>query len=82
MDRTSAEGAYLGSSAHSNEHFIGRRDGAVTRSRTLARVPIERRWDPELLKKITGTPDRLNPRGLDDALLEADAYPHEDADKE
>ena len=31
---------------------------------------------------MRGTPDRPNPSGLDDALLEADHHVHEDADKE
>ena len=73
---------YLGSSTNSNDHYVGRRDGVVTRARTLARVPLERRWDSDLLAKITGTPDKPNPSGLDDAVLEASHLLHEDADKD
>ena len=82
LDRRYDEGIFLGTSCSSNEHFIGRPDGAVTRARAVARVPLERRWNKHNLMSINGTPASPNPAGADDADLEALAEPHDDADHE
>ena len=80
LDRKYAEGIYLGSSLNSNEHVIARADGFVTRARSVARVPSQKRWDPKLLANVRGTPAKPIPPTEDDALLEEHLQPHVDAD--
>ena len=48
----------------------------------MSRVPVERRWNPKDLLAISGTPDAPNPKGHNDAALEALCEPRGDADKE
>ena len=84
LDRRYEQGIYLGTAQNSNEHFVSRPDGAVTRARAVARLPLEQRWDKLAVENIVGTPAVPNP-GMnddDDALLESHYEPHLDADAE
>lgn len=76
LDPRWADGIYLGTSQHSNEHFIGLPSGIVTRGRGIARVPKERRWDTKMVSRIHGTP--MDPN--EDAAIEEYQDPHKNAD--
>ena len=69
---------------HSNDHVIAGTDGRVTRARAIARVPLEKSWDPDMDPKSIGTPDSplASLATDDDALLEEHHGPHHDADHE
>ena len=76
LDPRWADGIYLGTSQHSNEHVVGLPSGRVARGRGIARVPKERRWDTKLMSRIHGTP--MDPN--DEAAIEEFQDPHKNAD--
>jgi len=72
-------GVFLGTADRSNEAFIGTRSGNVVKSRSLARVVEDSRWDRESIFRVSGTPMQLcpNPAGNQDASwIEEAAEPH------
>ena len=54
-------GVFLGTSDRSNEAYIGTRSGNVVKSRGLARVVSESKWDRDSIFRVTGTPMTLCP---------------------
>ena len=75
-------GIFLGTADRSNEAFIGTRSGNVVKSRSLARVVAENKWDADSVLRITGTPAQMcpNPDGNQDSTwVEAEIAPHEHA---
>ena len=54
-------GVFLGTSDRSNEAYIGTRSGNVVKSRSLARVVSESKWDRESILRVIGTPMKLCP---------------------
>jgi hypothetical protein len=47
---------YLGTKWGTTEHFVGDADGAVRKVRSIRRMPLQDRWDRELILKVTGVP--------------------------
>ena len=70
-------GVYLGTTMATNESFIGLSNGTVIRCRAINRVRPDKRWSPDLIQKISGTP--AEPRSPDDADIESFENPHANA---
>ena len=74
-------GVFLGSAERSNEAYIGTRSGNVVKSRGLARIVDDSKWDKDSVMRIVGTPAKLCPNSdgnQDASWIEAYAAPHED----
>ena len=72
-------GVYLGTTGRTNEAYIGTCPGNVVKSRGLARVVQENKWDAERVPCVTGTPLKLCPNDLgnkDSLRIETEIDPH------
>ena len=65
-------GCWVGRSAGSDAHIVGTKQGTVV-CRTVKRMPLERRWDGDMLNSMRGTPSQLVP--LDAAPAETSELP-------
>ena len=72
------EGIYLGRDWRTNESFVALQDG-VKRAGTIRRVGGHRRWDPELLSKVSCVPWKMK-RDADDP--NSDGLVREQTDEE
>ena len=77
----STEAVWVGQSSRTGEHIVVLPNGDAMRCRTVRRVPIEKRWNVDMIRAIQGTPrvpapsrtksDRIDRRLADDAVAEA-----------
>ena len=68
---------------NSNECYVANVDGDVTKSRSIARVVADGRWDADAVQKIRGTPGKLvamTSPSSDFQHLEEVQDPHVDGD--
>ena len=61
LDSVWIDSVYLGHKTISGESIVGDKDG-VFKSRIVRRVPVEGRWNPELLQSIGGVPWKCHPQ--------------------
>ena len=54
------EGLWLGHNRNSNEVLVGTKEGVV-KAYALKRMEEDKRWDPELIKSMQGTPQQPDP---------------------
>ena len=52
-------GIYLGCATNSNECYVANVDGDVLKSRSVARVVADARWDADAIQKVKGMPGKL-----------------------
>ncbi len=52
----SIDAVWVGQVARTGEHIVVKADGNAVRCRTVRRVPVEQRWDPERVLTIRATP--------------------------
>ena len=74
---------FLGLSASSNEVYIALNDGLVIKTRSIARVVADKRWDAEAVLGVTGTPGNHSAVRIahaDNSHIEEHEQPHLDAD--
>ena len=67
LDKRWRLGVYLGTSADSNEHYLGAWNVDVIKSRSVVRVLEKSRWCVDHVQKLRGTPARRNPSGATDS---------------
>ena len=76
-------GIYLGCATNSNECYVANVDGDVLKSRSVARVVADARWDADAIQKVKGMPGKLIGHSIAHAEfehLEEHLDPHVDAD--
>ena len=70
-------GIYLGVAPQSGEHYVGKWNGDDIRTRSIARVMESARGDTDFLVRLTGTPSKPFPNGVDrDGRTEECEDPH------
>ena len=62
MDAKWADGTLVGYSWTTNTYVMATREGGITTSRSIKRVPMPNRWCPEILSQITAAPWSLRER--------------------
>ena len=77
MDPRWQFGAFIGRAWGSNQNFIAKKDGTVTRARAMVRVVESKRWQPKRLQNIHITPLHEAPNR--DDLIEDSPEPHSNA---
>ena len=77
-------GTFIGISSSSNENFVALPNGNVVRSRSVARVVEEHRWDAEAILAVRGVPGRCTPNGPESIGpdIEESMHPHLEGDAE
>ena len=78
MSKRYLTGVWLGIDERTSETRIGCKDGTVTGSRSIVRLPEDERWDKEFLEKVKGTPWNLS--GDDEELPAATFASRPEAD--
>ena len=76
-------GTYLGCSPSSNEVYVATVDGDVTKTRSVARVVVESRWDAKAIEKVHGVPGKIISMPVahgEHQHLEEHLEPHVDGD--
>ena len=66
----SVEGIYVGLYPRTGEHLISRLDGEVIRVRTVTRMVVQDRWNPDKVLGIRAMPRMPNPNIAKDADIE------------
>ena len=76
-------GTFLGLSASSSEVYIALNDGLVIKTRSIARVVADKRWDAEAVLGVTGTPGNHSAVRIahaEHSHIEEHEQPHLDVD--
>ena len=61
FDSKWARGIYLGVREMTTEKIVAGVDGTIYVVQSIRRVPLEQRWDKEMIKNVTGVPWNPNP---------------------
>ena len=74
----SVRGVWVGQATRTGEHIIVKESGDAVRCRTITRVPIEDRWNADLVLGIQGVPRRpapsiQNPESVPNRLVDDEA---------
>ncbi len=77
----SVEGVWVGQVARTGEHIIIKPSGDAVKCRTVRRVPVEHRWNPERVLLVRATPRLPTPSSKNPEVLESRLADDEAMDK-